>query len=186
MYLNLFRRASVIYVVTLLSFGLLATAGDSRAAASSVDSPQVTALLNDVKSGASELKRDSETLDSYTRNSLTWQSHASQLSKIKDHINNLGQTIQKLNDARSTASAWQGEATDRILPLAKEIAGNTESAIRHLSDNPKRLHDAQYKKYLRSNYEIASDLSGVISDYVDYGEKKESFAEIAAKLELDR
>jgi hypothetical protein len=186
MCLNIFRRMSVFYMVMLLSSSLLATAGTSRAATNSVDSPQVTALLNEVKSEASDLKRDSETLESYTRSSLNWQSHASQLTKIKDHINTIGQTIQKLNDARSSASDWQGEATDRILPLAKEIAANAESAIKHLSDNPNRLHDAQYKKYLRSNYEIASDLSGVISDYVDYGEKKGSFGEIAAKLEIER
>jgi hypothetical protein len=43
-----------------------------------------------------------------------WQTQADQIAKIRQHRNDLGKVVQKLNKARDTASLWQQEAIDRL------------------------------------------------------------------------
>lgn len=38
-------------------------------------------------------------------------------------------------DARHTASPWQATAMDRVKPLLKEIAANTETVIQYINKN---------------------------------------------------
>ena len=88
---------------------------------------------------------------------LAWQGHAEELDRIKERINTIGKTISKLQNLRSSASPWQREAIDRIMPVAKKLASNTTAAIEHLNKNPLRINEPQYQQYLKSNAEAASN-----------------------------
>jgi cell division septum initiation protein DivIVA len=76
------------------------------------DNREVSKLLEDIKVQAADLQRDSD--------------------ELKDRINKIGETIQKLQNMRS-ASPWQQEAIDRIIPVAQKLASNTTAAIEHLN-----------------------------------------------------
>jgi hypothetical protein len=41
------------------------------------------------------------------------------LDKIKEDVNNLGRTAESLKAARDSASPWQQQAIDRMMPLLK-------------------------------------------------------------------
>jgi hypothetical protein len=135
-------------------------------------------------SQVADLQRDSDELETFTRSNLSWRSHADELTRIGDRINTLGKTFQKLESLRSSASPWQREAMDRIIPLAQKLASNTAAAIEHLNKNPTHLNDPQYQDYLKSNAEVASNLSSLVRDFVEYGKTKSAMESLESRLEV--
>jgi hypothetical protein len=148
------------------------------------DSEQVSKLLSEAKTQAFQLKEDASTMEAYTRSNLGWESHAAAVEQVKEHINAAGRTLAKLAESRKTASPWQMTAIDRIAPLLKEIASNTETVIKYINKNPKRLFMTEYKDYIETNADVADKLAGLISDFVDYGNTKNKLERLTAKLEL--
>jgi len=130
------------------------------------DNKEVSQLLEDIKGQAADLQCDSDELESFTRSDMSWQSHAEELDRIKERINAIGKIISKLQNLRSSASPWQREAIDRIMPVAKKLASNTTAAIEHLNKNPLRINEPQYQQYLKSNAEAASNLAALVKDFV--------------------
>jgi len=150
------------------------------------DNKEVSQLLEDIKGQAADLQRDSDELESFTRSDMSWQSHAEELDRIKERINAIGKTISKLQNLRSSASPWQREAIDRIMPVAKKLASNTTAAIEHLNKNPLRINEPQYQQYLKSNAEAASNLATLVKDFVEYGKTRTTLEAYERKLEVPR
>jgi hypothetical protein len=176
---------SPFFTATLLIAALVST-GQKAQAAPAEDSREVTQLLEDAMSQVADLQRDSDELESFTRSNLSWQSHADELTRIGDRINTLGKTLEKLESMRSSASPWQREAMDRIVPLAKKLASNTTAAIEHLNKNPTHLNDPQYQQYLKSNAEVARNLSSLVKDFVEYGKTKSTMESLESRLEVNK
>ena len=149
----------------------------------SKDSKEVSTILAEVKSEAIQLKSDADELKTFTHLTRSWESHAAKVEEIKRHVNNAGQSLSKLDSSRGSASPWQQQAIDRISPLFKEIASNVESTIEHLNQKPALLQTGPYADYAAANYDLASDVAGLISDYVEYGKSKARSEELATKLE---
>ena len=150
----------------------------------SKDSKEVSTILADVKTEAIQLRHDADELKAFTHSTLSWQSHAAKVEEIKRHVNNAGKSLSKLDSARGSASPWQQQAIDRIGPLFKELASNVESTIEHLNQKPKLLQTGPYADYAAANYDLASNVAELISDYVEYGKSKTRSEELAAKLEV--
>ena len=171
--------------VALAAAALLIARLDAQAAPPE-DNKEVSQLLEDIKGQAADLQRDSDELESFTRSDMSWQSHAEELDRIKERINAIGKTISKLQNLRSSASPWQREAIDRIMPVAKKLASNTTAAIEHLNKNPLRINKPQYQQYLKSNAEAASNLATLVKDFVEYGKTRTTLEAYERKLEVPR
>jgi septal ring factor EnvC (AmiA/AmiB activator) len=171
---------AVLLLAAALVFGRLETS------AAAEDSQQVSQLLEDIKTQAADLQRDSEELESFTHSNMSWESHADELSRIRDRINTIGHTIEKLKKMRNNASPWQQEAIDRIIPVAEQVASNTTAAIQDLNKDPLHLQDIQYQEYLKSNSEAASQLAGMVRDFVDYGKAKKTLDILERRLEISK
>ena len=171
--------------VALAAAALLIARLDAQAAPPE-DNKEVSQLLEDIKGQAADLQRDSDELESFTRSDMSWQSHAEELDRIKERINTIGKTISKLQNLRSSASPWQREAIDRIMPVAKKLASNTTAAIEHLNKNPLRINEPQYQQYLKSNAEAASNLATLVKDFVEYGKTRTTLEAYERKLEVPR
>jgi hypothetical protein len=150
----------------------------------SQDSDKVSTLLSEAKTQAYQLSVDAATMESYTRSNLSWETHGAAVTQMRDHINAAGRTLTQLEEARKGASSWQATAIDRIRPLLKEIASNTQTVINYLNENPKRLFVAEYKDHIEANSDVAGQLSAMITDFVDYGNTKERLRRLSAKLEI--
>lgn len=144
---------------------------------------EVSAILAEVKTEAIQLRRDADELKSFTHSTLTWQSHAVKVEEIKRHVNNAGKSFSKLDSTRAEASPSQQQAIDRINPLLKELASNVTSTIEHLNQKPQLLQTGPYVEYAAANYELASNLAELVSDYVEYGKSKARSEELATNLE---
>lgn len=142
----------------------------------------MAALFQDARSTAIQLNKDAATMESYTRSSLSWQSHGSQITLIKEHINKAGSILSQMQAARGDAKPWHQDAIDGITPVLKQLAANTESIINHVNENPSRLKDSTYVQYLKSNAQSASELSAAVSSIVDYDNTKTKMEELEAKL----
>jgi DNA repair exonuclease SbcCD ATPase subunit len=171
--------------LALLSVLLLSAAPTVFASPRPNDSEEVTKLMSEVKSEAVQLKDDAEDMKSFTRSKqLSWESHAAKIEQIKQHVNKSGELLSKLQDAKASASAWQKQAIDEITPLLRELAANVSSTIEHLNKNRNRIHTPPYTDYVASTADLATDLSGLISDYVGYGEAKNKSEELGQRLEV--
>jgi trans-aconitate methyltransferase len=172
-------------IVAFLIAGYLAISPAATAAtAPAAGSEEITRLLAEVKTEAVALERDAEEIATWTRaRQLSWQSHAEKLRVMREHVNQAGQLLSKLNSVREGASLWQQEAIDRIHPLLKELADNTQSTINHLSDNQDRIFFPPYTDYAKAGADLAQELAALVSDYTKFGELEEEFHRLQEKLQ---
>jgi hypothetical protein len=150
----------------------------------SEENPDVTRLLSNARDKAAVLSKDADELEALTRSNVSWQSHAAMLDKVKDDVNDLARIIEQLNAARDSASPWQQQAIDRMIPLMKELASNTTAAINHLRENQIRPTSGSYTEYLKENSETARKLSDLISSVVEYGQARAKLDKLEQKLEV--
>ncbi len=154
------------------------------AASRNEENLEVTRLLAEARDEAATLSKDADEMEAMTLSDLSWESHAYMLNNIKDHINNLARTIDKLNAMRDSASDWQKQAIDRSIPLMKDLAANTTAAINHLNENKLRPTSGNYTEYLKENAETAHELSDMISSFVRYGDTRARLDKLEQKLEI--
>lgn len=177
----------------IIRFGVLATilagiAGISPGlkADEQPESQSVSKLLQDAKGQAYAISVDAGILESFMRQpQLNWQTHAAEISRMKEDINTAAKTVGKLNDSRGQAAAWQVVAIDRIIPFMKEIADDTTRAIEYLNKNQaKPLTTGDYRDYIEANADTSRELASMIADFVDYGNSKSRYESLRQKLEL--
>ncbi len=170
--------------VSLIALAFMLATASKYMAAQTTDSTELTSLLSDAKSEAVLVEQDAEKLDSYTNSRLAWQTHATQLNSMKEHVNKLGEITKQLNDMSGQGSPWQQEAISRINPLLRNMADQLTTTIKHLNDNKDRIHMQAYRDYTRANYELASRTATVIGDFVEYGKARSKAESLEQKLEL--
>ncbi len=178
------KHKSMFWIGTpaLLFAGFLITSSPVRAA-EAADSEQINKMLSDAKTMAFQLKEDAETMESFTRMDTSWQSHAIAINQIKDRVNALAKQVTKMKAAEGTAAPWQKTAIDRMTPYIDELTGYTMAVIEHVNHEVKHT-PAEYKDYLEANADYASDLSAMISEFVDYGRAKQRTETLGSKLEV--
>ena len=177
-------RSSLHYAIVgamLVSTWMLAS---PTAHAQNTENPEVTRLLADARGKAAVLSRDADEMESLIRTDASWQTHAAMLDEIKRHVNDLGAAAKKLEESRSSASPWQQQAIDRMMPLLKELATNTTAAINHLKENQIRPTTGNYPEYLKENADTAHQLSDMISSFVRYGETRAKLEKLEQRLEV--
>ncbi len=96
----------------------------------------------------------------------------------------MGKLEQKLPDTRDSGSPWQQEAIRRINPLLRELATNVGNTINYLNKNQLQLSMPQYRDYVQTNADLASELHSMIADFVDYGKTKQKFQALQQKLDF--
>ncbi|HZP64632.1 MAG TPA: hypothetical protein VFB28_14555 [Terriglobales bacterium] len=148
------------------------------------ENPQVASLLKQARDEAVKLSRDADDMESLTRSEVSWESHAAMLERIKEHVNDLGKLAEKMETERGSASPWQQQAIDRMIPLMKDLASNTTAAIDHINQNKLRPTAGDYPEYLKENAETAHELSTMISDFVAYGQARAKLEKLEQRLEI--
>ncbi len=176
---------TIIRTLTLVGSFALAGGLIAPLCAVQADSPDISRLLADARQRAVQLQHDSEQMATFTRSKVSWHSYATQLTAVKEHINQTGKIVADLQAVRDQGAPWQQTAIDRVYPMLKELAANTETTINTLNDHQGRVHMQPFQDYVQANAEMATDLAKVIGDFVDYGNAKGKAERLAAKLEID-
>ena len=171
-----------IGVPALVLAGFMAGSVPIRAAETG-DSEQVSKLLAEAKTMAYQLKLDAQDMETFTRADVSWASHKVAINQIREHVNELGRQVSKLQAAEGNAAPWQRTAITRIVPYLEELAGYTAAVIEHVNGDVRHT-PAEYKDYLEANADYASDLSAMIAQFVDYGKSKNNAERLGEKLEI--
>ena len=179
-----FRKMPAELIVGVLTVSMLFLFS-TRLSAQRQENPEVTKLLADARDKAAGLSRDAAEMEALILTDVSWQTHAAMLESVREHVNQLARIAAQLEQKRDSASQWQQQAIDRMLPVLKELAANTTAAINHLNQNKGRpLETSSYPQYLKENAESARNLSDMISSFVNYGDSRAKVEKLEQKLEI--
>ena len=143
-------------------------------------------LLDRAQSLSVTLKADGARLESLTRSHVTWQAHAYQLNLVRQHVNEMGPILTRLQEIRHVAAPWQQQATDRVVPLAAVLAARTEAAINHLNENRRYLYAADYTGHLGAIADHARSMNEHIGMFIDYAQTGEKLEQLRLNLEMPK
>lgn len=171
-------RTVVTKIVCLLTAGVMA-AGALSAASPNISAAAVTCqvdrnfpaeaskLLKDVQFTATLLNRDATILQSFSRNALSRESHVSQITTVKHHINTMGEQLKQLQAIRHLATPWQQRAIDSVAEPAVKIAAHTQAAIEHLNDRQNTLWHPVYAEHLRGIYDRSDQVKDAVNLHLE-------------------
>lgn len=142
----------------------------------------VTAELKELRSLTSRLNNDAGQLNTLVLAHLHWETHASQLNQIKDHVNRIGDRLEMLRGMRPFAAPWQQEAVDDIMPVALELAERTSAAITHLNQNHQYLWAPQYVDHLRTIADRSDQMQGLLDNHLKLIEARDKIQTLQEKL----
>ncbi len=167
-------RKTILWMMAAVLLGGLSLAppGAGGKEPAQRDSSQVMKLLKEARSEASRLRTETVKLESYKNGRLSQQTHGLQLQVTKDHVNELGKILDKLEARKAEASPWQEKAIEEIRPLLEELANRTTRAIEHVNQNPRQLQHSDYHEVLEDKSALAAQLANLLDDQVKYGEAK--------------
>jgi hypothetical protein len=179
-------RKSILWAMALALMGGLSLGSPEARGKEPVrkDSAEVTKLLKEARREAVQLQREAETLESYRYGRLTSTTHGYRLDITKDHVNELGKTLDKLEARQSEASAWQQKTIEEMRPVLEGLADRTTRAIEYLNENPSQVRNTDYHDLLTENQELAVRLSDLLDDRLKYGEAKAELEEREADVGL--
>jgi DNA repair exonuclease SbcCD ATPase subunit len=141
-------------------------------------------LLKEIKSLSAKLKTDASTLESYKwQTQLSWQTHAYQLNKAREHINAIGQRLDRLQAIKSVTAPWQQQAIDEIVPVAANVAAHTESVIQHLNENRTYLYAPVYADHLTSISDRSTELKDSVDAFLEFGDTSDKLDRMQQKLD---
>lgn len=127
---------------------------------------EASRTLKDIRADAAKVENHADRLRNFSMNtSLSWQSHGSELRSIKAEVNQIGAKLCRLETIRTAALPWQRQAIDRTAVLAREMANNTDLAIKYLNTNQEHLWSPTYRQYATNLYNESSRLSQSIGSF---------------------
>ncbi|MDQ2776630.1 MAG: hypothetical protein M3Y57_17185 [Acidobacteriota bacterium] len=141
-------------------------------------------LFKQIKSLSGNLRTDASTLESYKlQNRMSWRSHADQLSKAREHINGIGERLDRLQAIKSVTAPWQQRAIEDIVPVAFNLAAHTESAIQHLNENRGYLYAPVYADHLTSISERSAELKTSVDAFLEFGDTSDKLDRMQQKFD---
>lgn len=146
------------------------------------DSVQVMNLLKEARSEATRLQVQTEKLESYKSGRLSRVTHGRQLEVTKDHVNELGKLLDKLEARKAETSPWQLKAIEEMRPVLEELADRTTRAIEHVNENPHLIRHTDYHELLTDKSALSAQLADLLDDHVKYGETKAELEELESKV----
>jgi hypothetical protein len=143
---------------------------------------EATDLLRQVQSTANALAREASSYHSYTLNSLSRESHVWAANRVKDHVNDLGERLARLQEIRPVAAQWQRAAIDALVPEAVRLAAHTQAAIEHLNDrNP--LWQQGYKDQLRGIADRSNSVRNTVNLHLEMADTQLKVERLKTQME---
>jgi hypothetical protein len=131
---------------------------------------EAQALLETVVSDAREVQDHADHLHGMMLEpEISWQSHALELSQIRDEVNDLGQKLCRLETIRRVTSPWERKAIDQAAPLISELAHDTQNAITILNANHEYLFMPDYTSLGADLYHNSSNLVNSVTEFETFG-----------------
>lgn len=154
------------------------------ARAQSPDSEKINELFHNIRQHAMLAEQDAELLESYTRSSVSWETHARRIEAMRSQVKELAEDYNQASSLRSEGSPWQQDAIDHLQPLLQGMADHIKATIDHLRENPSKIRMQPWIDYVHANRDYAAKATELIRDYVTYGEAKATADDLEKKLQV--
>jgi len=149
-----FSIGSAILITVGLSLG---QAGARKHHTEASDARQT---LRDIEGLAVDVEDQADQLVQFSQeNNLSPQSHLMLLNEMKDEVNRMGRELSVLEAERDALPTWEQQAVDDTLPLLKDAAENTSSAIQYFNDDRTHLWTPAYRDYANRVYEDSGQIA---------------------------
>ncbi|MFP5237723.1 MAG: hypothetical protein ACLGSD_17645 [Acidobacteriota bacterium] len=175
-------RTSIL--LSVLALMAILVPGSTCARAQSQDSEKINELFHSIRQHAVMAEADAELLESYTRSSVSWESHSRRIESMRSHVKDLADDYNEASALRAEGSPWQQDAIDHLQPLLQGMADHMKATIDHLKEHPNKTRMQPWIDYVRANRDYAVRTTELIRDYVNYGEAKATADELEKKLQI--
>ena len=166
------KRTFSIASATLITLGLSLGQAGARMHRTGNDDARKT--LREIEVLASHVEDQADQLVHVSQNqNLSPYSHLARLDAMKDGVNQMGRDLAILEAERDTLPLWEQEAVDDTLPLLRDAAKNTESAIEYFNENRTRLWTPDYRSYASRVYDDSSGIAKSLKGYLKYDNVRE-------------
>lgn len=168
------RSAAGAGCLAVAMMALPLAAGKTVAPAHSRPGVHTEALLKELRVQAADAAKHASVLDSLTRVPTTsWSTQGAELEAVKEDINQMGQKLADLEKVRDTAKPWERKAIDQAAPLLRQMADNTEAALKRLDDLPSTLWALDYQEPVHALADESSRLSQTMGEVVKFAKVHE-------------
>ncbi len=145
---------------------------------------ETSKLLKQIKTLSGKLSTDASVLESFNRQPrMSWQGHAHQLTKTKEHINAIGERLGQLQAMKSMSAPWQQQAIDRITVVSSQLADRTTSAIVHLNENRTYLFSPAYADHLLAISDQSAELKDSVDAFFEFRDTAKKLDQTQQKLD---
>ena len=125
-------------------------------------------MLADFESKAIQTRRDAAMLESTRRNKLSWKTHSSHLSTMKEHINEMGKMLAALEAMKPKATLFQEKAIEAARPHLEDMAQRVEKGMKWLNEDRSSVSKAEYKDNLHGIWSSADQMYRNVDTIIDY------------------
>ena len=124
------------------------------------------ATIQDLEQSAfdAELRADSLSV-AYN---LSWQTHSTYLNALRDDINRMGRDLRSLDDRFDSLAPWQKKAVNKVEPMLKDAAANTDHAVDFFNEHRNELWSEDYRGYITSLFDESRQIADTLKDYLKY------------------
>jgi hypothetical protein len=143
---------------------------------------EASKLLKQIRAGAFQLTKDTDTLESLSRMRVSRESYVQSLELVKAHINKTGEQLARLQAIKGDVAPWQQAAIDHIAPIAVELAANTEAAINHINESPNYLYSPEYQSTLSAIANDATEMRNSISNFLNLAAAQQKVDDLQMKI----
>lgn len=111
-----------------------------------------------------------------------WQSQGGALNDLRDHVNDIGARLCRLETIRRVLSPWQQKAIDRIAPTTTVLADNAQSEITFGNAHPQELWQNYYRGVARDMVDEVTILQHSVAKAVAYPHVRKEYRGLQRQL----
>jgi hypothetical protein len=167
--------------LTILLMAVLAAPAFAELSTRNAELLQVSDQLTDFKRTAFDMRREADTLKSFAPGKrLHWQSHTYILDVLKNHVNEMGKTLEELEAVKPSASEGQTIAIERSRPHLVSVAQNLTKAINLVEEDRNSVYWSEYGEAVSKIDAHAAALHTTIDTVLDYENARLRFHNLEA------
>jgi hypothetical protein len=169
------KSYSITLTAAIASLIALAPQMTAKTAGSVTVAQEARETLKELKGVAAKAAGSAEQLEMISRNpNISSGSHFTPLQDLRLDVNTMGAEIAGLEAQRDSLDPWEQAAVDKVLPLLKEAADNTQSAIHYFNESHLNLWGPDYHSYTANVERDSDQIAQTLKTYLKYEDVREA------------
>jgi gas vesicle protein len=158
---------------------LTSSAGVVRPKSNAAQQQQISRQLDQFQITTADLRTNADTYQALARNrSLPIRTHANNLNRIRDQVNDLGRQLLAMEKVKARANEHQQLAITEARQRLSELTPHLYTAIRMHIDTPATLEFPDYREEVKSIFTHADNLYTRVHAVRTYDKAKQNLDQI--------